>query len=83
MRCQSIELDGPRVLVKFTVDKDIRLGDRTEAAIKTRGLLGTKMLEVIARGGRPTGGPDSRSIERGRRISCPMRWVTWPPRSAA
>ena len=47
---KSIELDGPRVLIKFTVDKSIRLGDRTEAAIKTRGLLGTKMLEVTSRG---------------------------------
>ena len=46
----SIELDGPRVLVKFTVDNDIRIGDRTEAAIKTRGLLGTKILEVTSRG---------------------------------
>ena len=46
----SIELDGPRVLVKFTIDKDIRLGDRTEAAIKTRGLLGAKILEVTSRG---------------------------------
>ncbi|MCV7301584.1 MCE family protein [Mycobacterium barrassiae] len=47
---QSIELDGPQVLVKFTVDKDIALGDRTEAAIKTKGLLGTKILEVMSRG---------------------------------
>ncbi|MGB0877042.1 MAG: MCE family protein [Mycobacterium sp.] len=47
---QSVELDGPQVLVKFTVDKGIRLGDRTEAAIKTKGLLGTKILEVTARG---------------------------------
>ncbi len=47
---KSIELDGPQVLVTFTVDKDIRLGDRTEAAIKTKGLLGTKVLEVVARG---------------------------------
>ena len=46
----SIELDGPRVLIKFTVKKNIRLGDRTEAAIKTKGLLSTKMLEVYARG---------------------------------
>ena len=46
----SIELDGPRVLVKFNVDKAIRLGDRTEAAIKTQGLLGRKMLEVTSRG---------------------------------
>ncbi len=46
----SIELDGPRVLIKFTVQKNIRLGDRTEAAIKTKGLLGTKILEVYSRG---------------------------------
>ncbi|KUH86529.1 MULTISPECIES: MCE family protein [unclassified Mycobacterium] len=49
-RVKSIELDGPRALVKFTVAKDIRLGDRTEAAIKTEGLLGTKILEVTSRG---------------------------------
>jgi phospholipid/cholesterol/gamma-HCH transport system substrate-binding protein len=47
---RSIELDGPQVLVKFTVDKSIRLGERTEAAIKTKGLLGTKVLEVTTRG---------------------------------
>ena len=46
----SIELDGPRVLVKFNVDKNIRLGDRTEAAIKTKSLLGSKILEVSSRG---------------------------------
>ncbi len=53
----SIELDGPRVLVKFTVDKNIRLGDRTEAAIKTRGLLGSKILEVASRGDGRQDGP--------------------------
>ncbi|UNB54216.1 MCE family protein [Mycolicibacterium sp. YH-1] len=47
---KSIELDGPMALVKFTVAKNIRLGDRTEAAIKSRGLLGTKVLEVTSRG---------------------------------
>jgi phospholipid/cholesterol/gamma-HCH transport system substrate-binding protein len=47
---KSIELDGPRALVTFTVAKNISLGDRTEAAIKTRGLLGTKVLEVTPRG---------------------------------
>ena len=47
---KSIELDGPQVLVKFTIDNDIAIGDRTEAAIKTKGLLGTKILEVVARG---------------------------------
>ncbi|MGZ5379978.1 MAG: MCE family protein, partial [Mycobacterium sp.] len=47
---KSIELAGPLALVKFTVDRNIGLGDRTEAAIKTRGLLGTKVLEVTSRG---------------------------------
>jgi phospholipid/cholesterol/gamma-HCH transport system substrate-binding protein len=49
-KVESIALDGPRVLIKFTVDKSIPLGDRTEAAIKTKGLLGTKILEVTSRG---------------------------------
>ncbi len=47
---ESIELDGPQVRITFTVDNDIRLGNRTEAAIKTKGLLGTKILEVTSRG---------------------------------
>ncbi|HEX5142624.1 MAG TPA: MCE family protein [Mycobacterium sp.] len=46
----SVELDGQHVLVKFDVDNGIRLGDRTEAAIKTKSLLGTKYLEVNPRG---------------------------------
>jgi len=49
-KVEAIELDGPRVLIKFTVNKNIRLGDRTEAAIKTKGLLGTKILAVTSRG---------------------------------
>ncbi|WP_102144785.1 MCE family protein [Mycobacterium hubeiense] len=46
----GIELDGPQVLVKFDVDNNVRLGDRSEAAIKTKGLLGAKILEVTSRG---------------------------------
>jgi phospholipid/cholesterol/gamma-HCH transport system substrate-binding protein len=46
----SVELDGPRVLVKFNVDKKVRLGYRTEAAIKARSLLGAKVLEITPRG---------------------------------
>jgi phospholipid/cholesterol/gamma-HCH transport system substrate-binding protein len=46
----GIELDGQHVLVTFRVNKNIRLGDRTEAAIKTKSLLGTKFLEVTPRG---------------------------------
>jgi len=46
----SVSLDGPRVLVKFKVDRDVHLGDRTEAAVKTKSLLGTKILGVTPRG---------------------------------
>jgi phospholipid/cholesterol/gamma-HCH transport system substrate-binding protein len=50
-KVSGIALDGPGVLVKFKVAKNIHLGDRTEAAIKTKGLLGSKILDVIPRGG--------------------------------
>lgn len=46
----DVELDGQRVLVRFTVDKDVHLGDRTEAAIKAKSLLGAKILELTPRG---------------------------------
>jgi phospholipid/cholesterol/gamma-HCH transport system substrate-binding protein len=46
----SVELDGARVLVKFNVRKDVHLGDRTEAAIKAKSLLGAKVLELTPRG---------------------------------
>jgi phospholipid/cholesterol/gamma-HCH transport system substrate-binding protein len=49
-RVASIDLDGPRVLIRFTVDDNVHLGERTEAAIKTKGLLGSKMLEVVPKG---------------------------------
>ncbi|MCX2930035.1 MCE family protein [Mycobacterium sp. CVI_P3] len=53
----DLELDGNRVLVTFEVDKDMPLGDRTEAAIKTRTLLGSKILEVTPRGDGRLSGP--------------------------
>jgi phospholipid/cholesterol/gamma-HCH transport system substrate-binding protein len=53
----SIELDGAQVLVRFTVDKNIRMGEGTQAAIKTKSLLGTKVLDVIPRGGGALIGP--------------------------
>ncbi|HET6733503.1 MCE family protein [Mycobacterium sp.] len=46
----ALKLDGSRVLVTFTVDDGIRLGDRTEAAVKTKTLLGAKTLEISPRG---------------------------------
>jgi phospholipid/cholesterol/gamma-HCH transport system substrate-binding protein len=53
----GITLDGPRVLVTFSVGDNIRLGDRTEAAIKTKTLLGAKILEVTPRGDGSQSGP--------------------------
>jgi len=49
----SIELDGSRVFVKFWLDKDIHVGDRSEARIRAKSLLGTKVLEVLPRGEDP------------------------------
>ena len=46
----GVALDGDRVLVTFKVGRDVWLGDRSEAAIKTKALLGNKVLEVSPRG---------------------------------
>src|ERR1700740_2180573 len=56
-RVSSIELDGPGVLVKFKVGKTVRLGDRTEVAIKIKGLLGSKLLDLMPRGPGQLAGP--------------------------
>lgn len=49
-KVSGVKLDGTKVLVTFTVNEDVALGDRTEAAIKTETVLGTKMLELMPRG---------------------------------
>ncbi|WP_155769976.1 MCE family protein, partial [Mycobacterium asiaticum] len=49
-RVSDIRLDGTKVRVGFTVRKGVELGDRTEAAIKTETILGSKMLELTPRG---------------------------------
>ena len=46
----SIKLDGSQVLVTFDIDQHIRLGDRTEAAIKTKACWASKVLEITPRG---------------------------------
>ncbi len=43
-------LEGAKVRVDFTVRDAVELGDRTEAAIKTETVLGTKMLELTSIG---------------------------------
>lgn len=56
-RVSGISLDGNRVRVDFTVSDDVQLGERTEAAIKTETVLGTKVLELTPRGGGTLSGP--------------------------
>ena len=46
----GVELEGRQVLVTFKIDNGVRIGDRSEAAVKTKSLLGTKYLEVTPRG---------------------------------
>ncbi len=52
-KVSSIELDGNRVLIRFWLDKNIYVGDRSEARIRAKSLLGTKVLEVLPRGEEP------------------------------
>lgn len=47
---EDVALRGSTVVITFSVDDNIYLGDRTEAAIKTKTLLGSKFLELIPRG---------------------------------
>ncbi|ODQ96370.1 MCE family protein [Mycolicibacterium holsaticum] len=49
-KVESLGLDNGRVIVAFNVDNHIRLGDKTEAAINTKTLLGAKLLKVMPRG---------------------------------
>ncbi|MHA3021762.1 MCE family protein [Mycobacterium sp. BMJ-28] len=47
---KKITLEPEGVLIEFTVADDIRLGEQTEASVKTETLLGNKLLEVAPRG---------------------------------
>jgi phospholipid/cholesterol/gamma-HCH transport system substrate-binding protein len=49
-RVTDISLTPQGVLVEFNVADDIRLGERTEASIKSTTLLGNKVLEISPRG---------------------------------
>ena len=47
---RGIHLDGDKVLVDFTVDRSIRLGRDTTAAVKVSTLLGTHYLDIDPQG---------------------------------
>ncbi|MGV0643379.1 MCE family protein [Mycolicibacterium sp. XJ879] len=53
----GVSLVDAHVVVTFTVKRGVRLGDRSEAAIKTKALLGNKILEVTPRGQGLLSGP--------------------------
>jgi phospholipid/cholesterol/gamma-HCH transport system substrate-binding protein len=55
-KVSSVELDGAKVVVTFRVD-DVHLGDRTEAAVRLTGLLGTRVVELTPRGDRELTSP--------------------------
>ncbi len=46
----GVDFDGSKIVITFDAAKGIRLGDRTEAAVKTESLLGSKFLEITPRG---------------------------------
>lgn len=54
---ESVKLDHARVLVTFNVADGVHLGDRTEAAVQTKSLLGSKIIEVTPRGDGNQSGP--------------------------
>lgn len=49
-RVSDVVLDGTQVLVKFTVARDVHVGDRSEVSIDAETLLGTRVVAVIPRG---------------------------------
>ncbi|KAA0090351.1 virulence factor Mce family protein [Mycolicibacterium sp. P1-18] len=53
-KVDSIELAGDSALVKFTVDRKVRVGDQSLVAIKTDTVLGQKSLAVTPKGGGST-----------------------------
>lgn len=56
-KVSSIELDATGVLVTFKIDSSIHLGAGTEASIKARSLLGSKVVDVSPRGSGELDGP--------------------------
>ncbi|CAN5806285.1 MCE family protein [soil metagenome] len=54
---EEVRLDHARVLVTFDIADDVHLGDRSEAAIQTKSLLGSKIVEITPRGEGSQDGP--------------------------
>ena len=48
---ESVGLAGTAAKVRFTVDRKVRVGEQSLAAIKTETVLGEKLLEITPAGG--------------------------------
>ncbi|MEV4129462.1 MCE family protein [Nocardia sp. NPDC049707] len=63
-RVEDVHLDGAKVLVRFSLDESIVLGQKTSAAIKTNTVLGRKSLEVTPEGSGALRADDTIPLER-------------------
>lgn len=63
-RVEDVSLDGAKVLVRFTLDEKIVLGDKTTAQIKTNTVLGRKSLAVHPDGAGALRADDTIPLER-------------------
>ncbi|WP_433713211.1 MCE family protein [Nocardia sp. CA-084685] len=63
-RVEQVKLDGAKVYVRFTLDEEIVLGNKTSAAIKTNTVLGRKSLEVTPAGSGSTRTDDTIPLDR-------------------
>lgn len=63
-RVDEVELDGAKVLVRFTLDESIVLGEKTSAAIKTNTVLGRKSLELTPTGSGALRADDTIPLDR-------------------
>ncbi|NVM57868.1 MAG: MCE family protein [Desulfobacterales bacterium] len=61
-RVKEITLEAGKAKVTFQLDPDIKIGEDVEAAIRTKGVLGDKYVELIL------GSPQAPPMEPGRRI---------------
>jgi phospholipid/cholesterol/gamma-HCH transport system substrate-binding protein len=56
-KVKTIGIEDGKVLITFDISNDVPIGDRSEADIKTKALLGTKVLNITTRGDQPLDGP--------------------------
>ncbi|MEU0543880.1 MCE family protein [Nocardia sp. NPDC005978] len=49
-KVETVELDGPRARVRFTVDRQRAVYDNTEAAVRYQNLIGQRYVELLTEG---------------------------------